>query len=108
MFFRTGYASLSLLQEYPLTRLKIDRTFVARIDRKIGDAAIVKAVMGMAAALGLTVIAEGVETAEQEAALMQLGCDAAQGYRYGRPMTEKSVTDMYLRRRSRIRRSRTG
>jgi EAL domain-containing protein (putative c-di-GMP-specific phosphodiesterase class I) len=94
--FGTGFASLSLLQKYPLTRLKIDRSFVARIDRKVGDAAIVKAVVSMAKSLDLEVIAEGVETAEQEAALMRLGCDEAQGYRYGRPMPASDILEAYL------------
>lgn len=102
--FGTGFGSLSLLQRYPLTRLKIDRSFVAQVDRKIGDAAIVQAVIGMANALNLTVIAEGVETVEQEAALMRLGCHEAQGYRYGRPMTAAAIADAYLNERSAIRR----
>jgi diguanylate cyclase (GGDEF)-like protein/PAS domain S-box-containing protein len=103
--FGTGFASLSLLQKYPLTRLKIDRSFVARIDRKAGDAAIVKAVIGMAASLDLEVIAEGVETAGQEAALVRLGCDQAQGYRYGRPMPAAEIVDAYLDRCTAARRS---
>jgi diguanylate cyclase (GGDEF)-like protein/PAS domain S-box-containing protein len=94
--FGTGFASLSLLQKYPLTRLKIDRSFVAKIDRKAGDAAIVKAVVSMAKSLGLEVIAEGVETPEQEAALVRLGCDEAQGYRYGRPMPAAEIIRTYL------------
>jgi diguanylate cyclase (GGDEF)-like protein/PAS domain S-box-containing protein len=89
--FGTGFASLSLLQKYPLTRLKIDRSFVAQIAQAKGDAAIVSAVIGMASSLGLTVIAEGVETAEQEAALVRLGCHEAQGYRYGRPATADAI-----------------
>jgi diguanylate cyclase (GGDEF)-like protein/PAS domain S-box-containing protein len=96
--FGTGFASLSLLQRYPLTRLKIDRSFVARIDRKAGDAAIVKGVIGMAKSLDLKVIAEGVETAEQEAALILLECDEAQGYRYGRPMSASGIVEVYLDR----------
>ncbi|WP_158266623.1 putative bifunctional diguanylate cyclase/phosphodiesterase [Allosphingosinicella deserti] len=91
--FGTGFASLSLLQKYPLTRLKIDRSFVDSIDRKVGDAAIVEAVIRMASSLGLTVIAEGVETAEQERALVRLGCQEAQGYRYGRAMPAAELVD---------------
>ena len=102
--FGTGFASLSLLQKYPLTRLKIDRSFVAQVDRSVGDAAIVRAVLGMAKSLGLAVIAEGVETPEQEAALVRLGCEEAQGYRYGRPMTPGGVAELYLNRRPAIQR----
>jgi diguanylate cyclase (GGDEF)-like protein/PAS domain S-box-containing protein len=93
--FGTGFASLSLLQRYPLTRLKIDRSFVTSVDQKAGDAAIVHAVIMMAHGLGLTVIAEGVETAEQEALLLRLGCDEAQGYRYGRPTSAEALVESY-------------
>ncbi|MDX6807145.1 putative bifunctional diguanylate cyclase/phosphodiesterase [Terrihabitans rhizophilus] len=103
--FGTGFASLSLLQKFPLTRLKIDRSFVAEIDIKAGDAAIVQAVIKMARSLNLTVIAEGVETAEQEATLVHLGCDEAQGYRYGRPMPSDVLAEVCLDRRSAVRRS---
>ncbi|MBU3077329.1 putative bifunctional diguanylate cyclase/phosphodiesterase [Sphingomonas quercus] len=96
--FGTGFASLSLLQKYPITRLKIDRSFVASIDRKVGDAAIVKAVIGMASSLGLTVIAEGVETAEEELALIALGCSEAQGYRYGRAMPAAAILDAFIQK----------
>lgn len=94
--FGTGFASLSLLQKYPLTRLKIDKSFVAQIDRKPGDAAIVQAVVRMASGLGFAVIAEGVETAAQEAALIQLGCEEVQGYLYGRPMPRAAFTEKYV------------
>jgi diguanylate cyclase (GGDEF)-like protein/PAS domain S-box-containing protein len=93
--FGTGFASLSLLQKYPLTRLKIDRSFIQRIDRKAGDAAIVGAIVSMAKSFQLEVIAEGVETVEQEAAVLRLGCDEAQGYRYGRPMPARDIAKTY-------------
>ena len=91
--FGTGFASLSLLQKYPLTRLKIDRSFIAKIDKEAGDKAIVTAVIRMASSLGLSVIAEGVETARQEAALARLGCDEVQGYRYGRAMPAQEILE---------------
>nr|WP_281393296.1 EAL domain-containing protein [Sphingomonas xinjiangensis] len=97
--FGTGFASLSLLQKYPLTRLKIDRSFVAKVDRKVGDAAIVQAVIAMSRSLGLRVIAEGVETAEQEATLAGLGCDEAQGWRYGRAMPAAQMAAAFVQRR---------
>lgn len=93
--FGTGYASLSLLQKYPLTRIKIDRSFVAQIDRSPSDAAIVRALIAMAESLGLAVLAEGVETREQEMVLRQLGCGEAQGFLYGRPMQSFSILRAY-------------
>ena len=84
--FGTGFASLSSLQRYPLTTLKIDRGFIANIIDCPGDAAITRALIMLSKELGLDTIAEGVETAKQEQALMSLGCPSAQGYKYGRPM----------------------
>ncbi len=84
--FGTGYASLSTLQRFPLTALKIDRSFVRDVVTNPHDAAITRAVVGMGNELGLETIAEGIETAEQEAALRAFGCQSGQGYRYARPM----------------------
>ena len=91
--FGTGFASLSLLQEYPLTRLKIDRSFISGIDQNAGDEAIVTAVVAMAKGLGLAVIAEGVETAEQEAVIKRVGCHEVQGHLYG----HAAPADQFLR-----------
>ncbi len=84
--FGTGFASLSLLKDFPLTKLKIDRSFVRNILADGDDAAIVRAVLAMARSMELKVIAEGIEMPAQEAFLKAQGCDEGQGYYYGRPM----------------------
>ncbi|GAB7189612.1 EAL domain-containing protein [Kineococcus sp. NUM-3379] len=83
--FGTGYSSLSYLQRLPVDVLKIDRTFVDGLGSEAGDTAIVSATVRMAQALGMEVVAEGVETALQAERLLALGCDYAQGWLFGRP-----------------------
>jgi diguanylate cyclase len=78
--FGTGYSSLSYLHQLPVDELKIDRSFINRIAAGNRDAHLVEAIMGMAHALDLAVVAEGVETAEQLEFLAELGCQQAQGY----------------------------
>ncbi|MGP9820723.1 sensor domain-containing phosphodiesterase [Salinarimonas sp. NSM] len=98
--FGTGYASLTHLKQFPVDDIKIDRSFVRDLERDAGDAAIVAAVIGLGRALGLRVVAEGVEDAGQAAMLRMMGCDEAQGYLYARPMPEQAV-GLFLRERSR-------
>jgi diguanylate cyclase (GGDEF)-like protein len=88
--FGTGYSSLSYLRDFPVDVLKIDRKFVATSDSDSGAASIIAAVAGLAHALGLTVIAEGVETQGQSDAVSRLGCDLAQGYLFARPMSAEA------------------
>ena len=83
--FGTGYASLSLLKLYPLTRIKIDRSFVQQIVESRQDDAVVRAILDIARNFGLEVIAEGVETQAQRDRLHRYGCKEAQGYLFGRP-----------------------
>jgi len=78
--FGTGYSSLLYLRDFPADTLKIDRSFIARMLSSAGDAAIVAAIIRLGHTLGLSTVAEGVETDEQLVALRSLGCDAAQGF----------------------------
>jgi diguanylate cyclase (GGDEF)-like protein/PAS domain S-box-containing protein len=83
--FGTGYSSLSYLQAFPFDKIKIDQGFISNVERNRQSAAIARAVIALARALGLPVLAEGVETREQLAFLEREGCDQVQGYLIGRP-----------------------
>ncbi|HYA07091.1 MAG TPA: EAL domain-containing protein, partial [Xanthobacteraceae bacterium] len=83
--FGTGYSSLSYLQAFPFDKIKIDRAFVANLDRNPQSAAIIRAVIGLGRGLNLPVVAEGVETNEQLAFLKREACSEVQGYLVGRP-----------------------
>ena len=90
--FGTGYSSLSYLRRFPVDTLKIDRSFVSGLGTDPHDAALVAAIITMAAALGLQVTAEGVETELQLAHLKNLGCHRAQGFYLARPMPAEALT----------------
>ncbi len=91
--FGTGYSSLSHLRRFPIDFLKIDRSFVDEATSNPDDLAIVSAIILMARSLGLQVVAEGVETAEQVALLRAKGCEFAQGYYFGRPMSAEDILE---------------
>ncbi len=83
--FGTGYCSLSYLQKFPFDKIKIDRAFVSQLGENPHSTAIVRAVVGLGASLGIVTVAEGVETEAQFAHLRAEGCDEVQGYLFGRP-----------------------
>jgi diguanylate cyclase (GGDEF)-like protein/PAS domain S-box-containing protein len=92
--FGTGYSSLTHLSDLPIDTIKIDRSFVTEICERTQDALIIEAVVTLAHSLGVTTIAEGVETPEQLAALRHRGCDSVQGYLLSRPLPGPQVPDM--------------
>ena len=95
--FGTGYSSLAYLKRFPVKRLKIDRSFISDIADGRGGDVIPKVIIDLAHALGVEVLAEGVEDVEQLQVLRQLGCDEAQGYFLGRPMPASEFGEFLAR-----------
>ncbi|THF60521.1 putative bifunctional diguanylate cyclase/phosphodiesterase [Pseudothauera rhizosphaerae] len=93
--FGTGYASLSLLKHYPLSRIKIDRSFVQGMHESERDASVVRAILDMARSFGLETIAEGVEYEPQRSHLHGFGCEEGQGYLFGRPLPALEFADVF-------------
>jgi diguanylate cyclase (GGDEF)-like protein/PAS domain S-box-containing protein len=91
--FGTGYSSLSQLKRFPLSVVKVDRSFIGGLGIEPEDAAIMKAIVEMSHALHLTVVAEGVETDAQHRAVHELGCEYVQGYLLCRPMPPEDITE---------------
>jgi EAL domain-containing protein (putative c-di-GMP-specific phosphodiesterase class I) len=98
--FGTGYASLSSLQQFPLTTLKLDRGFIRNVLTNASDAVITRSMIAMANDLELSTIAEGIETLEQEAFLRMLGCKAGQGYLYSKPISGDEMGNFLAREAS--------
>jgi EAL domain-containing protein (putative c-di-GMP-specific phosphodiesterase class I) len=96
--FGTGYSSLSYLQRYPIEQVKVDRQFVTGLCDRPEDAAVVAAIVGMADALNLSWVAEGVERADQAAHLCELGCELVQGYLYSKPVPAIDLGPILLAR----------
>jgi EAL domain-containing protein (putative c-di-GMP-specific phosphodiesterase class I) len=92
--FGTGYSSLALLQQLDVDELKIDRSFVQGMASSGHDETLVRSVIELAHNIGLTVVAEGVETVAVATQLADLGCERLQGYLFGRPLPEAELTDL--------------
>jgi diguanylate cyclase (GGDEF)-like protein len=103
--FGTGYSSLSYLKRLPVDVLKIDRSFVSRMETDENDAVIVRSTIELAHNLGLLVVAEGVETQDTLVQLAELGCDTAQGYHLSRPVPAEELTGWLLARAPRLARA---
>ena len=93
--FGTGYSSLSYLHRFPIDKLKIDRSFVLDMIEDPADMAITRAIVSLGKTLGLTIVAEGVEHAEELKALVDMGCDEVQGYLFSRPLPEHEFVVWY-------------
>ena len=89
--FGTGYSSLSYLAQLPVQTIKIDQAFTSQLSDPDANTKVVEAIIALGKAMGLEVVAEGVETAQQYAVLRRLGCDLAQGYFIARPMSPSQL-----------------
>jgi EAL domain-containing protein (putative c-di-GMP-specific phosphodiesterase class I) len=92
--FGTGHSSMSLMKQLPIDTIKIDRSFVRDLAKDLEDQAIAQAIISMGKALGMTVVAEGVETIEQQTFLRRHGCDEMQGYLFSKPVPPGAVADL--------------
>ncbi|MEX1197838.1 MAG: EAL domain-containing protein [Pseudohongiellaceae bacterium] len=103
--FGTGYSSLSYLKQFPLYRLKIDQSFTAGLPEDRESLAIAEAIIHLGHSLGLDVLAEGIETADQQDQLRALGCNAGQGYLYAEPLAADDVREFALARKNDVTRT---
>jgi EAL domain-containing protein (putative c-di-GMP-specific phosphodiesterase class I) len=92
--FGTGYSSMSLMKQFPIDTLKIDRSFVRNLPDDNEDQAIAQAIISMGKALGMTIVAEGVETTAQETFLRDHACDEMQGYLFSRPVVPEQMAEL--------------
>ncbi len=92
--FGTGYSSLSYLYYFPIQTLKIDQSFIRAMEKDNRSLELVRSIIGLGQNMGLNIIAEGVETREEAAILRDMGCEAAQGYHFAKPLPEQKVLDL--------------
>src|ERR1700674_1456977 len=97
--FGTGYSSLSYLRRFPLDTLKIDRSFISEMEDTSESRAIVQMILSLGRSLGMEMVAEGVETAEQASLLRSLGCEYAQGYFFIKPTDQEGIAEVLLKSR---------
>jgi predicted signal transduction protein with EAL and GGDEF domain len=97
--FGTGYSSLSYLRRFPVDTLKIDRSFVSEMEDTSESRAIVQMIMSLGCSLGMEMVAEGVETAEQVSLLRSLGCEYAQGYFFSKPTDQEAMAEVLFKSR---------
>ena len=94
--FGTGFSSLVYLKKLPIDELKIDRSFVTELEDNTDDQAIIQAILGLAKNLNMNIIAEGVETQNQQSFLLQHACTYGQGYFFDRPMSVDNFVEKYI------------
>jgi EAL domain-containing protein (putative c-di-GMP-specific phosphodiesterase class I) len=92
--FGTGYSALNYLQKFPFDKIKIDQSFVRDLGGRADSDAIVRAVAGLGLNLGMTTVAEGIETEEQAMVVLRADCDQGQGYLFGRPVEKSEVRNL--------------
>jgi EAL domain-containing protein (putative c-di-GMP-specific phosphodiesterase class I) len=98
--FGTGYSALSHLQLFPLTTLKIDRSFVMNMDKTDNGLSLLHSIIGIAKSFNLKVVAEGVETEDQLSALGEMDCDELQGYLLSRPLPGEKLEERLVQNRA--------
>ena len=98
--FGTGYSSLAYLQKLPIDILKIDRSFVTNMHENGDSVAIIRAILSLARTLGMSTTAEGIESADSERTLANLGCDTGQGYHFARPLSADAALEFYRARKA--------
>ena len=95
--FGTGYSSLSYLRKVPLDEIKIDRSFIEELTVNASDQSMIEMILNLSKVFGLKVVAEGIETKEQEEILIQGDCDLLQGYLLSKPVSQQEFEALYVK-----------